>query len=198
MTRRRSKHGPRLKIGGQFIPHQVVMVRLLSELPLCARRCLDALEVEHCRHGGRENGQLIFTYSDFARWGMSRSGAKRGIRRLEKTGIIRVQHGRRAYADLRTPSVYTLTHLPTFKNGKWVEPTHDWKTKYRGQNGTGARVKMLQAPAKSQGQNVTDTPQKPGSEEYCYIESRGGQVGDCGTGELPNVPQLRCPLGRGS
>jgi hypothetical protein len=162
------------------------MIRLLSSLPLCARRCLDALEVEHCRHAGRENGHLIFTYSDFARWGMSRKSVERGICWLEKTGVIRVQHGRRSYADLRTPSIYTLTHLPTFENGKWVEATNDWKTKNQRQNSTGAGVKRVLAQAKSQRQKVTDTPQKPASEEYCLLYSRGGGRGRAAEQSTPS------------
>jgi hypothetical protein len=122
-----SKHGPRLKIGGRWVAHQDAMTRVLCELSPSARRILDALEIEHCRHRRLENGRLVCTYTDFERY-VSRSCISRALRELVSAGLIEITRpGRRSYADLRTPSLYRLTFEPTYQDGKAVAPTHDWK-----------------------------------------------------------------------
>jgi hypothetical protein len=132
MRKRRRSIYPRPKIGLQFVAHLPAMIRVLRELGLTARRILDCLELEHCRHGGRENGKLICTYDDFERAGIQRSCIREGLDELVAAGLIKiVRPGRRAYADLRVPSMYRLTYLTTFQDSKWVEATHDWKTKYQ-------------------------------------------------------------------
>src|SRR5262245_2747805 len=139
--RRRSKYiGPRIKIGGQFIGHQATMIRVLRELSLTAWRILATLEIEHCRHGGRENGKLVSTYDDFE-CHVQRSSIRQALDELVAAGLIEiVRPGRRSYADLRTPSIYRLTYLPTFQNGKWIEATHDWKKQNtRPESTTGTR-----------------------------------------------------------
>jgi hypothetical protein len=132
---------PKVKIGGQWVAHQVRMIRVLRGLSLTARRFLDTVEIEHCRRGGRENGRLIVTYSDFERelgGNTNRRGIARAVRELEAAGIIKVRRGRRAFADLRLPSVYTLTFEPTYNDGKAADPTHDWKQKTGGLSTPGA------------------------------------------------------------
>jgi hypothetical protein len=118
--RRRSKYSPRLKIGGQWVAHQVALIRTLRELSLTARRILDTLEMEHCRHGGRENGKLICTYTDLKLGAdiTSSNAIARGLRELERYRLIKIQRGRRAFADMRFPSVYTLTYLHTYQDAR--------------------------------------------------------------------------------
>jgi len=131
--RRKNKSTPRLKIGGNWVAHQAALIRILRGLSLAARRCLDTLELEHCRRGGRENGGLVCTYTNFEQGGVtSRHSIARGLRELEHCGVIRIQRGRRAYADMRLPSTYTLTFLSTFQDGKESSPTHDWKKQKAG------------------------------------------------------------------
>ena len=129
-SRRKSKHGPRLKNVGQFVVHPITLIRVLKDLSLSARRILDTLEIEHCRHGGRDNGELPCTYSDFERY-IQRKTIRPALNELIAAGLIEVTRiGRRAYADLpRTCSLYRVTYLPTFRDGEWAEPTHDWKNK---------------------------------------------------------------------
>jgi hypothetical protein len=137
-TKRHKKYsGPRLKIGAQFIGHQVAMVPILRELSLTARRILDTLEIEHCRRGGRENGKLICTYDYLARFaGVSRSCIRAALRELVAAGLIEiVRPGCRSWADLRAPSQYRITYLPTFQ-GQWIEPTHEWKKRKAGPEST--------------------------------------------------------------
>jgi len=145
----------RLKIGGQFVGHQVALIHVLQRLSLNARRILDALEIEHCRHGGRENGRLLCPYRSFAIFGLT-SGTRisHAFHELKTARLIEIiRPGRRSFADLRTPSLYRLTYLPTFENGKWVERTDEWK-KPKSQDPIEPRDAVQIEPR---------DPQKPGS-----------------------------------
>jgi len=140
MSKHKKKHhGP--KIVGQWVPHPVAMIRVLRELSLTARRLLDTLEIENCRHSGKENGKLIATYDDFERSGVQRSCIREALDELVAAGLVEITRlGRRSYADLRSPSLYRLTYLHTFQNGQWVQPTHDWKKQNtRPESTTGTR-----------------------------------------------------------
>jgi hypothetical protein len=139
--RRRRKHIGTRPNGEQWIRHPLALIRILRELNLTERRLIDTLEVEHCRHGGRNNGRLISTYADFERGGARRKSIRGALSVLKAAGLIEITRpGRRSYADLRSPSMYRLTYLPTFQEGKEVDPTHDWKKqKARGDLSTGAR-----------------------------------------------------------
>jgi hypothetical protein len=123
MSKHRKKSTPRLKIGGGWVAHKAALIRLLRGLSLSARPILDTLELEHCRRGGRENGRLVCTYSDFEAGGTQRSRISSGLRKLEDARVIKVQRGRRAYADMRIPSIYTLTLLSTYQTARrWSPP----------------------------------------------------------------------------
>src|SRR6516162_33771 len=49
------------------------------------------LEVEHCRHAGKENGWLAVTYSQFVKWGVPRRAIKPTINHLVKVGLLVVE-----------------------------------------------------------------------------------------------------------
>jgi hypothetical protein len=122
---KRKYHGPKLL--GQWVPHPAALIRILGKLSLTARRILDTLEIENCRHGGRENGRLVCTYNDFERI-VQRSRIRKALDELIAAGLIEITRvGRRAYADLHSSSLYQLTYLHTFKDGEWIKPTHEWK-----------------------------------------------------------------------
>jgi hypothetical protein len=179
MSNRRNKQNPvRLRIKGQWIPHDIGLICLLRELPVNARRILDTLEIEHCKQGGRENGRLVCTYTDLERnGGVPRRSIPRTLCDLEALGILRITRGRPAYADFRVPSHYRLTYLPTFVNGKWVEPTHDWK---KNQRHSVPRSRGHSAPllgVKAGAASDTDGGSKPGPSVTLLSRSRGGGVG---------------------
>jgi hypothetical protein len=145
----------RLKLKGQWIAHPVGLIHVLSELSLTARRILDTLEIEHCRRGGRENGKLVCTYDDLENSGIDRTYIRKALDKLIASGLIEITRvGQRAYADLRSPTLYRLTYLPTFESGKWIEPTHEWKKqKASAESATG-----------TSGGSATDNGQKPVAE----------------------------------
>jgi hypothetical protein len=139
--RRKTKYNP-TKIGGRWVAHQDAMIRILRGLSLTARRILDTLEIEHCRHGGRENGRLVCTYDQLALLDIRRASIPGALVELVSAGLIEiVRPGRRSFADLRVPSLYRLTFEPTYVDGKATGPTHDWKQKAGRKNepGTGRK-----------------------------------------------------------
>ena len=57
----------RTQIEGQWIAYTLDMITspAWQALSLNGRKILNRLEIEHCKHGGAENGKLPCTYSDF-------------------------------------------------------------------------------------------------------------------------------------
>ena len=93
MSRRRgrSQGGPPEGEPWVWLTQELVQSPAWQGMPLCARRALDRIIVEHMAHAGRENGGLIVTYDDFVSGGVgSRSGTARAIRILEALGFIEV------------------------------------------------------------------------------------------------------------
>jgi hypothetical protein len=114
--RHKNKRGT---IDGRWVAHPDALIRTLRELSLTARRILDTLEIEHCRHSGKENGNLICTYSDLERAGVDRTRIRKALDELVSFGLVEITRlGRRSYADLRNPTLYRITYLRTFKNGQ--------------------------------------------------------------------------------
>ena len=173
---------------------------VFRSLRLTDLRILQRLEIEHVSHGGKQNGDLTCTYADFVEYGVRRASIPEGIRRLVRGGFLVVtEQGRQSYGDLRIPSRYRLTYLPTFADGRWVEPTHEWrlleKQKAARKNAPGA------GPASGPG--VPDFPdaktklhgQKPDAELRLLSRFRGGGVGVCGTEVLSSAArQYQSPL----
>jgi DNA-binding transcriptional ArsR family regulator len=187
--RRRRKHiGPRIKIGEQFIAHPVALLKstVFRTLSLTARRILDRLEIEHASHAGKHNGELACTYSDFVRHGVKRRTVPRALQRLVRFGLIEVtSRGRMSYADLRTPSRYRLTYLPTYVAEKWVLPTHEWRLAEK-QN-TSAKKAPGTSAKKAPGSADFPVPKgtlRPGAKMAPLSRSRAGRVGVCGTADL--------------
>jgi hypothetical protein len=90
------------KIEGQYIAHRLAMIEspAYRVLSFHARRCLDRIEIEHLRHGGKENGRLPVTYDQFIEYGvMSRRFIGPALRELvapvlDKGGLDPVQRRR--------------------------------------------------------------------------------------------------------
>ena len=120
MAKHRRSNVPRPSMmSGPWVAHPAAMIRVFLELGLAARRILDVLEIEHCRHGRRDNGRLVCTYSNFEQGGVRRGSICGALRELVAVGLIEItRSGRRSYADLRLPSMYRLTFEPTYVAGK--------------------------------------------------------------------------------
>lgn len=118
---RRKKYTPEKP----FVAHSL---RLLSSpawqsLTLAEMKILHRLEVEHLRHGGKQNGELICPFRDFGIW---RTNIKPAIERLAACGLLEIRRGRGGTLGYGKAHRYRLTYVPTW-NGKWVAPTDEWR-----------------------------------------------------------------------
>jgi hypothetical protein len=107
------------------------------------------------RHRGTNNGRIICTYDDFAKYGIRRRSIPSSLRRLRKVGLLVVtQRGRRD--ALRNPHHYGLPYLVTYDEaGNIIAPTDEWK-KYR--SNTAKKTKQNGRSAqKPRGENAPGT-----------------------------------------
>jgi hypothetical protein len=117
----------RTKIEGQWVAYTREMIEspAYRVLSLQARKILRRLEIEHCSHGGAENGRLPCTYDDFVRYGCWRKGITEALIEACALGFVRIiSIGKRPYGDVPgRPSTYRLTYLHTHDGAA----THEWK-----------------------------------------------------------------------
>jgi hypothetical protein len=98
---------------------------MLAEGPTVNRMLME-LEIECASNGGKNNGKIIHTYSDFVRNGTSRKHIKSSIRRLEQIGVVRKKSGRPGINGYERPNLFELTHLPTWNGKRWMPATNTW------------------------------------------------------------------------
>jgi hypothetical protein len=92
-------------------------------ISLSAHRALCRLEIELCRHGGKDNGRLPVTHQDFQEYGIDHDAIAPAIRELEALGFIEVtQRGTAGKAGQRRPNLFRLTYLLSFGEA----PTNEW------------------------------------------------------------------------
>jgi hypothetical protein len=116
----------RNQIDEQFVAHRLSMIEspAYAALSHSGLRVLTRLEIEHCHHGGAENGNLIVTFGDFEFFGIHRRSIAPGLRECEALGFLEtVQRGRPGTSNSRRPSVYRLTYL----HSKTSNPTNEWR-----------------------------------------------------------------------
>ena len=118
----------RTQIEGQFVAYTREMIEspAYRVLSLQARKILRRLEIEHCSHGGAENGRLPCTYDDFIKYGCWRNGISPALVEATALGFIEITSiGKRGYGDIPgKASSYRLTYLPTHDG---AAPTNEWK-----------------------------------------------------------------------
>jgi hypothetical protein len=117
--------GSRKRIGRQFIPHPVDLLKspAYRVLNIHEHRVLTRIEIEYAAHAGKDNGRLPVTYDDFKRYGLSRKYIAPAIAVLTALGLVDVtQRGRANNGEFRAPSLYRLTYLHT----EQADPTNEW------------------------------------------------------------------------
>jgi len=125
MSRHRRRPGT---IGGQFAPRLIEMLEASAYrvLSLTARRVIERIEIELGHHGGNDNGRLVVTYDDFARYGIDRHAIAPAIREAEALGFIEItQRGRAGNAKWHAPNTFRLTFCPSKRGGS--DSTHEWR-----------------------------------------------------------------------
>ena len=116
----------RNKIEGQFVARTSEMLQspAFRVLSLSAHRMLARIEIEHCSHGGNDNGRLPVTYDQFVEYGIHRDSIPPASRELEAVGLMEVtERGSAGNREFRRPNLYRLTYLPVGR----AQPTHDWR-----------------------------------------------------------------------
>lgn len=94
---------------------------------------LEALEIEHMKHGGTRNGRLVQTYDQLAKFVSKRQGINQSLMRLEALGFIEVKRaGYVRPGAVRPANRYRLTYVAgrdDVRIGETVKApiaTHDW------------------------------------------------------------------------
>jgi hypothetical protein len=108
------------------------------------------LEVEHCRHAGKENGWLAVTYNQFVECGVPCRAIKATINRLVRVGLLVVERSGRGHAGDGEPNLYRLTYLkskfvPVAGSPYFLEPTNDWE-KFEAKPSGPSLARMRHAP----------------------------------------------------
>jgi hypothetical protein len=114
-------------IGGQFSARTIEMLNspAYRVLSLTARRVLDRIEIEHARHGGRDNGSLAITFDQFEKYGARRHSIASALRELAQLGFIEVtEQGRAGNAEWRRPTLFRLTYRDTAD----AAATDEWRS----------------------------------------------------------------------
>jgi hypothetical protein len=101
--------------GEPWVPHSAELLAsdAMRSLSRPAFLMLARIELEHCRHSGRENGHLVITYSQFVESGIVRRLVRPTIAELQAVGLLVVEHqGRYGAGRNKTDaSQYRLTYL---------------------------------------------------------------------------------------
>ena len=80
------------QIKGPFVPRTIEMLYspAFGALSLAGHRILARIEIEHAKHGGRDNGTLPVTFANFEAFGLHRMAIGPGIREVCALGFIEV------------------------------------------------------------------------------------------------------------
>jgi hypothetical protein len=115
-------------------PMVLLNSRLWKSLGIYERRFLEALEIEHCRHAGKENGFLILTYDQATQHGIKRSRFVPTRDRLVELRLIEITHyGKYREAARSDPNRYPVTYLMHKLESasgapSYVQAQHNWGT----------------------------------------------------------------------
>ena len=87
------------------------------------------LNIEHMEHGGRDNGKLPCTYSDFEKYGVRRKSISKALDELEALGFIEtIRKGHlRPEGDSGSPSLYRITCRHVYRSDGFDVPTNEWR-----------------------------------------------------------------------
>jgi hypothetical protein len=111
---------------GQFAPKPVDLLRshAFRVLSQSGHRVLARIEIELADHGGKENGKLPVTYTDFVDYGIDRHAISPAIDEVEALGLVQVtERGQSGNSEFRRPSLFRLTYRNTDK----APPTDEWR-----------------------------------------------------------------------
>jgi hypothetical protein len=114
------------KIQGQFGARLIEMLESPAHriLSLSGRRVLDRLEIEQAHHGGKDNGKLPVTFSQFEEYGIDRHAIAPAIRECAALGFLEVtERGQSGNGEFRKPNLFRLTFRPCGSE----PPSDEWR-----------------------------------------------------------------------
>ncbi len=117
-----------MRMTEQYVPRPRSMLesKAYRSLSLSAHRVLARIELEHLRHGGKDNGRLPVTQRNFVEYGVTAKRVLPAKKELIKKGFLRItKKGRSGKNGIATE--YELTYLHA--NNR--PPTNNWK-RYNG------------------------------------------------------------------
>ena len=91
-------------------------------LGLNSMRLINRIMLEHCQHGGIDNGKLPVTHADFEAYGLTRNFVAAAVQETEFLGLVRCKRGGR-FGDAKKASIYRLTWIGTVE----APATNEWK-----------------------------------------------------------------------
>jgi len=173
-------------------PRALLRSRVWASLGIYHHRMLAALECEHANHGGKQNGELVLTYTDGERAGIPRRCFNETLAWLSAVGLVKREHqGSYAGGALRDPNRYRLTYLPQkieqltgpplylFPSNEWLEVEEEilaGKRVLRGKREPPAREKQFSAGKSDTNQVSKDAPLRQRSIEHS-LNSSGSRLG---------------------
>jgi hypothetical protein len=110
-----------------WLTHEMLASPAWRALSPNGLRVIVRVMIEHMRHAGTENGNLIVTHDDFIDYGIRRNSVADAIKNANASGFLDSRRGKRSYGKHRRPTVHTLTWLPV--NGDFTTITNRWKTR---------------------------------------------------------------------
>ncbi|MEH2546795.1 hypothetical protein V1283_003440 [Bradyrhizobium sp. AZCC 2262] len=113
-------------ITGQFHARSIELLEspAYRVLSVSGHRILDRVSIELAHHGGKDNGKLPVTYTQFEEYGIHDKGIAPALRECCALGLlVMTEQGRASAGEFRRPSLFRIPWLHSHKGEK---PTNEW------------------------------------------------------------------------
>lgn len=92
--------------------------------PKPVARLLERIQIEHLRHGGKENGRLCVSFDQLVDYGLSRRVVHEAIKAACDLGLLGLVQHDQIVGNIRPPNEYRLTYVPAREKRA---PTDEWR-----------------------------------------------------------------------
>lgn len=112
--------------GEAFIAHRLELITSPAwrHRPKSLAKILERIEIEHLQHAGKQNGELIVTYTQLEQYGVSRKSISAMLTIGCGLGLIAISYPEKWMGDVRPPNLYRLCYVPTKDRSA---PTDEWR-----------------------------------------------------------------------